>query len=99
MTESTPATSTPTRPAWTRWLYPAAAITGIAVGIFIIVAGLYLVFAQPNCGGAMKDGMPCCAEMKQNMKHKMDDMKNMPGMPSPSQMPSMPTPPMPTPGR
>jgi len=99
MTENTPATSTPTRPAWTRWLYPAAAITGIAVGIFIVVTGLYLVFAQPNCGGAMKDGMSCCAEMKEHMKHKMDDMKNKSDMPSMSPMPSMPMPPMPAPGR
>lgn len=107
MTTATPATPAPTEPPWTRWLYRILAITGIAVGIFIIVAGLYLLIAQPGhktCCDAKspttttsqtKDDKSCCASMK-------DAMKNMPSMPPMSPMPSMspmPTMPMPTPGR
>jgi hypothetical protein len=99
MTETTSTTPTPTNATWTRWLYPALAITGIAVGIFIVVAGVYLLFfAHSGCCGSMhaaKDD--CCASM-------MKDMKNMkmPSTPSMSPMPGMsPTPntPVPTPPR
>lgn len=34
-----------TCPAKTRWLYPTLAVTGIAVGIFVVAAGLFLLFA------------------------------------------------------
>lgn len=112
MTDTTPTPPASTTRRWTRWLYPAGAMTGIAVGIFVIVAGLYLLFAHPNCCGAMNGDMPCCAAMREDMKKMMDGMKmpmgnmpNTPGMPSMSPMPSMPSMspmpnmPMPTPGR
>lgn len=102
MTDTAPATTSMTPPR-TRWLYPAFAITGIAVGIFVIAAGLYLLFAHPNCCGGMGGDMPCCAAMREDMKKMMDGMKmpmsNTPNMPSMSPMPSMPNMPMPTPGR
>jgi hypothetical protein len=100
-TETPSATpATPTNPAWTRWLNPILAITGIAVGIFIIAAGLYLLFAQSSgCHSMMADPPPaaqskdCCASMMKDMKMPMEKMPSMTPMPS---MPSMPTP---TPGR
>ena len=74
-TTSTDSSSTPTAPAWTRWLYPILAISGIAVGIVVIVAVLYLLFAQPGCCGCMmKADAPttqskdCCASMMKDMK-------------------------------
>jgi hypothetical protein len=100
-TASTTSSSTPTAPSWTRWLYPILGITGIAVGIFIIGAGLYLIFAQPSdCHHMMKADAPltatqskdCCASMMKDMKMPMENkpsMSPMPGMPS---MPNMPTP-------
>ncbi|WP_165605693.1 hypothetical protein [Mycobacterium kubicae] len=97
MTDTAP-TTTGTR---TNKLYHALAITGIAVGIFVVVAGVYLLFFAPSdcCGGMKAVKQDCCAAMK-------DDMKNMkmpmgPTMPSMSPMPSMPPSnmPMPTPGR
>lgn len=100
MTDTTP--TPPATPTWARWLYPALAITGIATGIFIIAAGLYLLVAQPSFGGSTKDGMTCCAAMKGDMKKMMDDMKKDMPMPSMSPMPPMPSMspmpmPMPTP--
>lgn len=95
-TASTPSTSAPPTPGWTRWLYPILAITGIAVGIFVIVAGLYVLFAQPSGCHMMKADPPptqsndCCASMMKDMK--------MPSMPPRPGMPSMPMP-MPTPSR
>jgi hypothetical protein len=93
--------STPTTPAWTRWLNPILAITGIAVGIFVIAAGLYLLFANPSdCHSMMKADAPtaqskdCCASMKADMKGM--NMPPMSPMPSMSPMPNMP---MPTPSR
>ena len=104
MTDTASTTSsTPTTPSWTRWLYPILGITGIAVGIFVIVAGLYLVFFQPSgCDRMMADPPPatqskdCCASMMKGMKMPMENkpsMSPMPGMPS---TPNMPTP---APGR
>lgn len=92
------ASTTASAPSWTRWLNPALAITGIAVGIFIIVAGIYLVFWQQPSGYAhmMTAGAPtaqsmdCCASMMKGMKMPAE---NKPGMPS---TPNMPTP---APGR
>ncbi len=49
MTTTAPA---PT-PQSTRWLYQALAIVGIAVGIFIIAAGLYLVIFPMSCCAGM----------------------------------------------
>lgn len=107
-------TTSPTksRPARMRWLYPTLAVTGIAVGIFIIGAGLFLLFAPAGWHPAKKD---CCAAMEAKMKNMKEDMKNMPcmgstpsmpgmspmpGMPSVSPMPSMSPPPsMPAPPR
>lgn len=43
----------PTTPNRSHWLYQALAIVGIAVGIFIIAAGMYLLIFPP----------PCCAGM------------------------------------
>ncbi len=104
MTDTSPTSPASTTSTWTRWLYPALAITGIATGTFIVVAGLYLLIAQPSWGGPVKnsDMQSCCESMKADMKKMMDDMKNMPSMspmpsmPSMSPMPSMP---MPAPGR
>jgi hypothetical protein len=99
-TASTTSTSTPTTPAWTSWLYPILAITGIAVGIFVIVAGLYILFAQPSgCQHMMKADPPptqsndCCARMMKDMKMPMANM------PSMSPTPGIPSMPMPTPSR
>jgi hypothetical protein len=63
MTDTTSIAPTPTTATWTRWLYPTLAITGIAVGIFIIVAGVYLVFfAHSGCCGPMPPAKDdCCA--------------------------------------
>ena len=95
MTETTSTTPTPTTATWTRWLYPALAITGIAVGIFIVVAGVYLVFfAHSGWGGSMhapKDD--CCASMMKDMKMPKEQMPSMPSM-SPT-----PNTPVPTPAR
>ena len=104
MTDAASTTSsTPTTPTRTRWLNPILAITGIAVGIFIIVAGIYLVFWQPSgCNHMMKadppamQSMDCCASMMKGMKMPMENKPSvspMPGMPS---TPNMPTP---APGR
>ncbi|MCV7399283.1 hypothetical protein H7K24_03840 [Mycobacterium fragae] len=98
-TASTTSTSPPPTPGWTRWLYPILAITGIAVGIFVIAAGLYLLFAQPSGCHMMKADPPptqsndCCASMMKDMKMPMTNMPSMPPRPG---MPSMP---MPTPSR
>ena len=96
---STTSASTPSTPTWTRWLYPILAVTGIAVGIFVIGAGVYLIFVQPNgCQPMMKADPPatqskdCCAAMMKDMKMPMENgpgMSPMPGMPS---MPNMPAP-------
>lgn len=100
---------TQTRPARMRWLYPTLAVTGIAVGIFVVAAGLFLLFAPAGWHPGKKD---CCASMEAKMQTMKDDMKNMPcmgstpampgmspmpGMPSMSPMPNMPSmSPMPT---
>ena len=99
MTDTATTTArTPKNPTWTRWVYPILAITGTVVGIVVIVAVLYLHFAQQNgCHSKMKadppaaQSMDCCADMMKDMK-----MPAKPGMPS---MPSMPNTPMPAPGR
>lgn len=96
MTDTAPSTaSTPKNPTWTRWVYPILAITGTVVGIVVIAAVLYLLFAQQNCcHSMMKAGPPaaqsmdCCADMMKDMK-----------MPPKPGMPSMPNTPMPAPGR
>ncbi len=92
------------------WVYRALALTGIAVGIFIIAAGLWLLFAPQSWYNARTHS---CASMEADMKQMMADMKNqmkgmqggmqntpgmgpMPNMPSTSPMPNMPsTSPMP----
>lgn len=101
MTETAPATA-PHR-SRTRWLYPTLAVTGIAVGIFVIFAGVYLLFVHPSSGHAPQPD--CCKSMEADMKKMMDDpkmpmnkpsmapMSPMPGMPSaPGMSPSMPMP-------
>jgi len=77
----------PTTPNSSHRLYHVLAITGIAVGVFVIAAGLYLLIANPSCPMNMSD-------MKM-MEQRMD-------MPSISPMPSMspiPNGPVPTPTR
>jgi hypothetical protein len=77
----------------TRWLYSILAATGIAVGIAVVGAVMYLLFAAHSgcCGSTMKAEAPaahskdCCADMK-GMKMPMENM------PSMSAMPSMPMP-------
>ena len=103
MTDTAP-TTPPTR-TWTRWLYPTLAVTGIAAGIFVIVAGAYLLFVHPSSGHSAQPD--CCKSMEADMKKMMDDpkmpMKKMmanpqcqpmssmpPSMPPMSPMPSMP---------
>lgn len=96
MTDTASTTSsTPTTPSWTRWLYPILAITGIAVGIFVIVAGLYLLFAQPSgCHSMMKADPPatqskdCCASMMKDMKMPMENMPSMSPMPAVTSSPA-----------
>jgi hypothetical protein len=103
MTDTAPAT--PATRTWTRWLYPTLAVTGIAVGIFVIAAGVYLLFVHPSSGHAAQQD--CCKSMEADMKKMMDDPKmpmnkpSMPAMPSMSPMPpSMsPMPSMPMPSR
>ncbi len=88
MTETAPAT--PPHPTWTRWLYPTLAVTGIAVGIFVIFAGVYLLFGHPGSGHPAQ--ADCCQSMEADMKKMMDDPKmpmNKPPMPPMSPMPSM----------
>jgi hypothetical protein len=103
MTDTTATAPAPTSATWTRWLYPALAITGIAVGIFIVVAGVYLLFfAHSGCCGSMNAAKDdCCASMKdmKDMKMPMGQMPSMPSMsPTPSMSP-MPNTPAPTPTR
>lgn len=90
MTENAPAASP--RAKRTRWLYPTLAVTGIAVGIFVIFAGVYLLFVHPNSGHAAQPD--CCKSMEADMKKMMGDPKmpmNQPAMPPMSSMPpSMP---------
>jgi hypothetical protein len=96
MTDTASSTaSAPPTPTWTRWLYPILAITGIVVGIVVVVAVIYLLLTQQDgCHSMMKadppaaQSMDCCASM-------MKDMKMPPG----PGMPSMPNMPMPAPGR
>lgn len=96
MTETAPAAA-PRRTS-TRWLYPALAVTGIAVGIFVIAAGAYLLFVHPSSGHAAQQD--CCKSMEADMKKMMDDPKmpmNKPSMsPMPPSMSPMPSMPMPT---
>jgi hypothetical protein len=93
MTDTTPVTRT--NPRWTRWLYPTLAVTGIAAGVFLIVAGVYLLFVHPSSGHSAQPD--CCKSMEADMKKMMDDpnmpMKKMmddPKMPMTSMPPSMP---------
>lgn len=95
----------------TRWLYPALAVTGIAVGVFIIAAGFYLLFApaswHPSWHTAHTAQTSCCAtmgadmakmraDMANGMTSMKDEMKDMPCMAAMHSMPSMsPTPPTP----
>ena len=93
MTETETAPATPPHRTWTRWLYPTLAVTGIAVGIFVIVAGAYLLFVQPNSGHSAQPD--CCKSMEADMKKMMDDpnmpMKKMMDDPNmPINKPSMP---------
>ena len=75
MTDSTPA-STP-HPTGTNWLYRTLAFTGIAVGLFVIGAGLYLLFGHP--GTAHSAQQDCCKSMEGDMKKMMDELaKDMP---------------------
>jgi len=74
MTEIAPTAGT--RP---QRLYQALAITGIAAGIFIIAAGLYLLIARPSCCDSMNMG---------SNKMMMEQPMNAPSM---SPMPGMPT--------
>ena len=100
MTDAAPTTRP--RRTWTRWLYPTLAATGIAVGLFVIGAGVYLLFfASPSSGHSAQPD--CCKSMEADMKKMMDDPKmpmNKPSMPAmPSSMPPSPMPGMsPTPG-
>lgn len=98
VTDAGTTSATTTRPARTRWLYPTLAVTGITVGIFIVAAGLFMLFAPSSWHPAKN----CCAPMEAQMKTMKDDMKKMPCMgstapiPSMSPMPHMPSlPPMP----
>jgi hypothetical protein len=90
MTETAPAASP--RPKRARWLYPTLALTGIAVGIFVIAAGVYLLFVHPSSGQSAQPD--CCKSMEADMKKMMGDPKmpmNQPAMPPMSSMPpSMP---------
>jgi hypothetical protein len=93
MTDAAPTTRP--RPTWTRWLYPTLAATGIAVGLFVIIAGVYLLFfVNPSSGHSAQPD--CCKSMEADMKKMMGDPKmpmnkpSMPAMPSMSPMPSMP---------
>ena len=88
MTETETAPAAPPHRTWTRWLYPTLAVTGIAVGIFVIVAGAYLLFVQPNSGHSAQPD--CCKSMEADMKKMMDDPK------MPMNKPSMPMSPMPS---
>jgi hypothetical protein len=94
MTDTAP--TTPPHRTWTRWLYPTLAVTGIAVGIFVIFAGVYLLFVHPSSGHAAQQD--CCKSMEADMKKMMADPKmpmNKPSMPA---MPSMPPSMSPMPG-
>lgn len=89
MTVTVPAASP--RAKRTRWLYPTLAVTGIAVGIFVILAGVYLLFVHPSSGHASQPD--CCKSMEADMKKMMGDpdMKKMMGDPKmPMNQPAMP---------
>ncbi len=97
MTDTAPAART--NPRWTGWLYPTLAVTGIAVGIFVVFAGVYLLFVHPSSGHSAQQD--CCKSMEADMKKMMGDPKmpmNKPAMP-PSMPPMSPMPSMsPMPG-
>lgn len=95
MTDPTPASST--HPAPSSWLYRALAVTGIAVGLFVIAAGAYLLFGRPD--SAHSPQQDCCKSMEADMKKMMDDPKmpmNKAPMPTMAPMPSMSPMPGPT---
>ena len=103
---STTSSSTPTAPNWTRWLYPILGITGIAVGLFIIGAGIYLIFLQSSSYGSTTRAEMSASQMKECCESMMKDMKDMkmpmestPSMSPMPGMPSMPNTPAPTPSR
>ncbi|WP_081286337.1 hypothetical protein [Mycobacterium asiaticum] len=88
MTDISPAT--PPDPTWTRWLYLTLAVSGIAVSVFVIGAGAYLLFAHPSPGHSAQPD--CCKSMEADMKKMMADPKmpmNNPQMPTMPPMPSM----------
>ena len=105
---TTPTTAGTPKPIWTNWLYRTLALTGIAVGIFVIGAGVYLLFGHPGAGHSAQQD--CCKSMEADMKKMMDDpnmkkmmedpkmpmnkgpMTSMSPMPGPSSMPGMPAP-------
>ena len=80
MTELAPSTSSqPQR------LYQALAITGIAVGIFVIAVGLYFLIVRPSC----------CESMNMSNNKMMEQPMDMPSMsptPGMSPMPGVPVP-------
>lgn len=94
------ADTAPTDSAW-KWLYRGLAMTGIAVGIFIIAAGLYLLSASPSWYTERSAQTQGCAAVQAEMKKMKADMEKrmkgmhggMPNMPSMSPTPNMPTPP------
>ena len=43
----------PTASVQSHWLYHTLAMVGIAVGIFIITAGVYLLIYPPSCCAGM----------------------------------------------
>jgi hypothetical protein len=100
MTETDTAPAPPPHRTWTRWLYPTLAVTGIAVGIFVVFAGVYLLFVHPSSGHSAQPD--CCKSMEADMKKMMTDPNmpmNKPSMPPMSSMsPSMPPSMSPMPG-
>jgi hypothetical protein len=80
MTELAPSTSNRLQR-----LYQALAITGIAVGFFVIAVGLYFLIARPGCCDSMN--MSDNKMMEQPM-----DMPSMSPMPGTSPMPGAPVP-------
>lgn len=75
MTETAPTAGT--RP---QRLHQALAITGIAVGIFVIAAGLYLLIARPSCCDFMNTGGNKMMEQPMNAP----SMSPRPGIPTAS---------------
>ncbi len=68
-------------------LYQALAITGIAVGFFVIAVALYFLIARPSC----------CASMNMGNNRMMEQPMDMPSMSPMPGMSSMPGAPLPAP--